>query len=249
LLPDPEKQNVMGQYLADGESYLKKGDLNNALRCFELALEVAPDSHRAMYLSALTHLKLDNEATALVQFGRALEMDPDNPNYLADMAVTKLRLGDKDGAMIDLDRCVELDPGYSYRYSLRAFVRTSMGDVHGAIADYQRAVELDPEDSIAYNNLGMVQEQLGYGNHANENFAKADQLSGRTAAPADHTIDFSRRPMPAAAMNQADEMSLAEPPSPGIADYLTVIGAVITDKAQRQEFFRFIREMFRPGRP
>ncbi len=89
----------MNDHITIGESHLKAGRHPEALRSFELAIEFAPHDHRAIYFSALVHLKLDQEATALLLFNRALELDHDNATYLSDLAVTKVRLGDKQGAM------------------------------------------------------------------------------------------------------------------------------------------------------
>jgi len=231
----PTFAGAMAQLLISGEEHLRAGRLDEALRCFELTIEQTPDSHRAIYLSALTHLKLSQEATALLQFNRALELNPDNPNYLADLAVTKLRLGDGAGALLDLDRCVQLDPQNSYRYSLRAFARNSMGDVQGAITDYQRAVELDPEDAIAYNNLGMAEESLGYVQSANDRFATADRLSGVKQQPKDHTIAFKQKHSP--------EQSSSEGIQP--KTYWDVVRGVITSADERKEFWKFLGNMFK----
>lgn len=229
---------MVNKHIAAGEAHLRAGDFNEAMRSFELALELAPNHHQAMYFSALTHLKLGQEATALVQFNRALELNPDNPNYLSDLAVTKMRSGDKDGAMRDLDRCVQLDPNYGYRYALRAFARSSMGDMQGAIDDYKRAVELDPEDAISYNNLGMAEEQMGYVDSSHQRFATADSLSAKASTPMDHTITFHQGK---SRLGVDEVIAPIEqlPPAESSETYWSTIAKVFTDKDQRQEFMRF----------
>lgn len=213
--------------------------MDEALQSFELAIESAPDDHRAIYYSALTHLKLSQETTALLQFNRALELSPDNANYISDLAVAKLRLGDNGGALRDLDRCVQLDPSNSYRYSLRAFARNSAGDVAGAIEDYRKAVDLDPEDSIAYNNLGLAEEMLGYNDRAQQNFATADRLAGIQTAPKDHTIRFDHK------KTEVLEQMTVENDRP--TTYLEVVKRIFTRKADRNEFLDFLGSMFKPS--
>lgn len=226
----------IGHHIAQGENLLRAGRLEEALDAFSLVIEQRPDSHRAIYFSALAHLKMNHETTALLQFVRALELSPDNPDYLSDLAVTKVRLGDSSGAMRDLDRCVQLDPGNSYRYSLRAFVRNGMGDVEGAITDYRKAVELDPEDPIAHNNLGLAEEKLGYGESASGNFAKADRLSGIGTAPADHTIDLTGKK----GRREADPAGTSSPDG-----YWSILKRLLTDGREREEFMDFIGSMFK----
>jgi Flp pilus assembly protein TadD len=229
----------MSSHLFVGEEHLRAGRLDEALQSFELAIESAPDDHRAIYYSALTHLKLSQETTALLQFNRALELSPDNANYISDLAVAKLRLGDNGGALRDLDRCVQLDPSNSYRYSLRAFARNSAGDVAGAIEDYRKAVDLDPEDSIAYNNLGLAEEMLGYNDRAQQNFATADRLAGIQTAPKDHTIRFDHK------KTEVLEQMTVENDRP--TTYLEVVKRIFTRKADRKEFLDFLGSMFKPS--
>lgn len=230
----------MTDHLSQGERQLRTGDLDGALRSFGLAVELRPDSHKAIYFAALTHLKMGQEATAVVMFNRALEMDPNNPNYLSDLAVTKMRIGDRVGALRDLDRCVRLDPEYGYRYALRAYARNSVGDAQGAMDDYRKAVELDPEDAISYNNLGMVEEQMGYISQAKRNFAEADRLSGiDRQTPPDHTIDLRDR------KDRSPEAVTESLESPRPSGYWEVFRSVFTDKAQRQEFIRFVGNLLK----
>jgi Flp pilus assembly protein TadD len=232
----------MASHLTQGEEHLRAGRTDEAVRSLEMAVESAPDDHRAVYLLALAHLRQGHETTALVGFKRALSMSPDNVTYLSDLAVAKLRLGDRSGALSDLDRCIDLDPHYSFRYSMRAFARNAAGDVVGAVEDYRRAVELDPGDPIAFNNLGMAEESLGYADSAKEHFAKADSLSGISPAPPDHTIRVRKESSRTASTAEAPP---AEKGEAGVREYLGTIGSIFTDSGQRREFIDFTLNLIR----
>ncbi|MCF8276205.1 MAG: tetratricopeptide repeat protein [Flavobacteriales bacterium] len=212
---------ITDEHIEEGKIALQKGELESALKRFQLAVDSNPVNHLAIYYVALCHLKLDKIPMALIEFDRALELSPNNVTYLSDRGVTKLRLKDTDGAMSDLNRCVELDPNYSYRYSLRAFVRNGFGDVEGAIADYKKAIELDPEDPITLNNLGMCEEQQGYKSSAQRRFEEADTLSMKAG---DHTIQLT-----------SEEREVKEVTN----TYWDTIRSVFTNKEQRSEFLRF----------
>ena len=209
-----------------GKHLLQKGDVESALKHFQLAVDSNPVNHLAIYHVALSYLKLDKAPLALIEFDRALELSPNNVMYLSDRAVTKLRLKDEAGTMADLDRCVELDPTYSYRYSLRAFIRNGFGDVEGAIADYKKAIELDPDDPITINNLGLCEEQQGYKSSAQRRFEQADRLSGISPKKDDHTIQLKKQ--------EAETEPKETRPT-----YWETIRAVFTDSGQRAEFLRF----------
>ncbi|MCF8465000.1 MAG: tetratricopeptide repeat protein [Flavobacteriales bacterium] len=210
--------------IEEGKKLLQKGEIESALKHFQLAMDANPVNHLAIYYVALSHLKLDKIPMALIEFDRALELSPNNVMYLSDRAVTKLRLKDEQGSMSDLNKCVELDPKYSYRYSLRAFIRNGFGDIEGAIADYKIAIELDPEDPIAINNLGMCEEAQGYKSSAQRRFEQADKLSGLAPKKDEHTIPLK---------SEKREIKEEKP------TYWNTIRSVFTDNNQRSEFLRF----------
>lgn len=219
------------KHIEEGKSLIQKGEVESALRYFQLAVDANPVNHLAIYFVALCHLKLDKIPMALIEFDRAIGFSPNNVMYLSDRAVAKLHLKDERGSMADLNTCVKLDPNYSYRYSLRAFIRNSFGDVEGAIADYKKAIELDPEDPIAINNLGMCEEQQGYKNSAQRRFEQADKLSGATLQEkGDHTIQLN-----------SNERKVQEVHP----TYWSTISKVFTDSDQRAEFLRFTSNLLK----
>lgn len=223
----------MNKQIEQGIALIGQGEIEQALRCFEMVVESNPVQHLGIYYVGLCHLKLDKVSTAILHFDRALEIAPNTVNYLSDRAVAKLRAKDQNGSMADLNQCVKLDPNYSYRYSLRAFIRNSFGDAEGAIADYKKAIELDPEDPIALNNLGLCEESQGYKSSAQRRFEQADQLSGVSSKnpTSDHTIKLS---------DKSDQETKSTN-----ASYWNTIAAVFTDPKQRAEFFQFTKSLLK----
>ena len=221
----------MNTQIRFGVDLISNGEIENALKHFDLMVESNPIDHLAIYYVGLCHLKQDKVSTSILHFNRALELAPNTANYLSDRAVAKLRANDSQGSMSDLNKAVELEPSNSYRYSLRAFVRNSFGDTEGAIVDYTKAIELDPEDAIALNNLGMAEESQGYKSSAQRRFEQADALSGISKKTSDHTIKFKENSTP------QDETSESS--------YWSTILSVFTDSKQREEFIKFTFSLLR----
>jgi Flp pilus assembly protein TadD len=221
----------MNTQIRFGVELISKGEIENALKLFDLMVESNPIDHLAIYYVGLCHLKQDKVATSILHFNRALELAPNTANYLSDRAVAKLRAKDNQGSMSDLDKAVQLEPNNSYRYSLRAFIRNSFGDTEGAIIDYTKAIELDPEDAIALNNLGMAEESQGYKTSAQRRFEQADALSGVKKRTSDHTIRFKES---STTQNETSEPS-----------YWSTILSVFTDSKQREEFIKFTSSLLR----
>jgi tetratricopeptide (TPR) repeat protein len=227
----------MNSNIQIGIDLISKGELEGALKQFDLMVEANPIDHLAIYYVGLCHLKMDKVSTSIIHFDRALELAPNTVNYLSDRAVAKLRAKDKNGTLADLDRCVELEPNYSYRYSLRGFARNSFGDAEGAIADYKKAIELDPEDPITLNNLGLVEEAQGYKTEAQRNFEAADKLSGYDSKKRaeNHTIQLNTANRPGKNHSEASDEQ----------GYWGTIKKVFTDADQRSEFFKFTSDLLR----
>lgn len=228
----------MNDQIERGAELIGKGDIQGALKLFELTVESNPIDHLAIYYVGLCHLKLDKVSTAVLHFNRALEIAPNTVNYLSDRAVAKLRIKDQQGSLADLNKCVELDPNYSYRYSLRAFAKSSFGDAEGAIEDYIKAIELDPTDPITYNNLGLAQEARGYQKDAKQSFDKSNELSGYHPEnkQSEHTIEWKK---------QETEIRNIELPVEEESNYWSTIKSVFTNAEQRSEFFKFTGNLIR----
>ena len=162
-------------------------------------------------------------------------------NLLHDHAVCIFQLGRKKEALDELDRAVALEPDNPYRYSSRAWIRSALKDVDGAIADYRKALELDPDDAITLNNLGLLEEQYGMRKAAQERFRRADTLSGILRdAGVDPPTAAPEGTKPAG----NPEASAAESPDSG--SLWGEVMAVFTTPERRREFFRFLRNGWRP---
>lgn len=165
-------------------------------------------------------------------------------NLLHDHAVCAFQLGRKKEALDELDRAVEIEPENPYRYASRAWIRSAMKDVDGAIADYRKALELDPDDAITLNNLGLLEEQYGMRKAAQERFRRADTLSGilRDAGVDPPTSAPQDQPVPSGAKGAA-------PSGEDAKDNRTLwneVKAVFTTPGRGREFFRFLRNGWRP---
>lgn len=162
-------------------------------------------------------------------------------NLLHDHAVCAFQLGRKKEALDELDRAVDIEPDNPYRYASRAWIRAALKDVDGAIADYRKALELDPDDAITLNNLGLLEEQYGMRKAAQERFRRADTLSGilRDAGvdPAEAAPKETRETEEAAEGKDDDREN---------ATLWSEALAVFTTPERRREFFRFLRNGWRP---
>lgn len=169
----------------------------------------------------------------------------ESPDLLSDIGVVYLHLEKEDECIRSLNQAIELQPDYSYRYACRAFAFNHFKKMELAIQDYEKAVELDPEDAVAHNNLGVLLEQKGYYDQAKKRFEQADRLAKAEdellglidrLESADQKVNSAVGPI--VAEKEEDDQDTA-------GGSWVEFKRLFTSKAQRKEFFNYVRNGFR----
>ena len=89
--------NVPISYVLRGRILIEKGDLENALLCFQKAEALKPELVDSQYYMGIVYERFTQNEDALKHYMKAGELDPSNPQY----AVAAAEM------MIDLDRVNE----------------------------------------------------------------------------------------------------------------------------------------------
>lgn len=159
---------------AEAEAWNKKGidlfkadKLEDALRCFDQAILLDPDSVRALYNKAMTLDDLGRHDSALSCYSRTLEIDPSLAgawlnkgallNQMGQMGQTKIL----EEAAVCFDKAVELDPGQLIAWYNRGKNFADLGRDADAVRCYERAIDIDPDDANSWNNIGGCHLRLG----------------------------------------------------------------------------------------
>jgi tetratricopeptide (TPR) repeat protein len=113
----------------------------------------------------------------------------------------------------------------------------------GAIADYEKAIELDPEDAVAYNNLGLVEEKMGRKEKAQQNFTKADALSGYPPKKESEQVQASS----STSSEKREEKTTPQKsntPKLTASHFISVLKGIFMEPATRKEFAAFLTGIF-----
>ncbi|MCE2777491.1 MAG: tetratricopeptide repeat protein [Algoriphagus sp.] len=113
----------------------------------------------------------------------------------------------------------------------------------GAIADYEKAIELDPEDAVAYNNLGLVEEKMGRKEKAQQNFTKADALSGYPPKKETEQVQGSSSTASEKKEEKAGEKT-TQTPKLTLSHFFSILNGLVTEGATRKEFVAFLSGIF-----
>lgn len=72
-------RGISEHFVVLGNEYRERGDLDNALRCYKLALSTSPDSARAYSAMGELYLRAGDRELAMDAFRRAYELDDQTP--------------------------------------------------------------------------------------------------------------------------------------------------------------------------
>jgi eukaryotic-like serine/threonine-protein kinase len=182
---------------------LSKGDrTDEALHCFERALELDPDYVVSLLNAASLLGRFGRSAEAQALLERATVLQPDSVRAWDLRAQQEIALERPADAERSLLRQLELEPGGARVIGNLGFARAKQGRHEEAIADYERSLAIDPTSSNVWVNLGNAHNKLGNFEGATESLRRAleiepddptnhNNLAWRLATWSDETL---RRP-------------------------------------------------------
>jgi tetratricopeptide (TPR) repeat protein len=134
-------QNAVAFYSSGVVKY-NLGELKEALKDFNKAIENYPKYDEAYYNSGNTKYELGDKQGAIQDYTKAIEINPKFEGYFYNRGNTKKDIGDKQGAIQDFTKAIELNPLLVQAFVNRGGVKHEIKDNAGACADWKKAVEL-----------------------------------------------------------------------------------------------------------
>jgi protein O-mannosyl-transferase len=146
-------------YEAAGRIYGKNGKLNNALFCFDKAIQKKPGNGSAYYNRGITFGLLKRYSEAINDYNHALLYAPQKAIEIrTSRSNIFLSLGRIKEAIADLDYLISRDNKNVVLYYNRGVARQHLNNFPGAIADFRRALEISPNDTLSTE---MLQKLIG----------------------------------------------------------------------------------------
>ena len=222
--------------LEKGKALFEKQEFEAAIKELSSFLITNNNNADALYTRAISYRKIGEFEKSIQDLTNILSRLPNEPTLLCDRGISHFKNKDIPAAMLDMNKAVELEPNNPYRYSSRAYIRTR-SDVQGAIADYEKAVELDPKDEISYNNLGLLHENAGKMKAAKKNFSKGNNIIGYDPEKREKDLEAREK-----IQDNQKETIAEEVPQDSLGKTML---SVFTSKTVRQEYFQFLKSMFK----
>ena len=150
------------QYCADSlinlaTRKIEAGDLDDAMKDFELVLTIHPDNKAALD-SRIRILFLEgNLREATSEINRLIELYPEYPGFYLTRGIIQNQRRSWQPAIKNFNRALELETSnVSVIYLHRGISKMNLNNYQSAIEDFSLAIEYDPLNIAAYNYRGMV---------------------------------------------------------------------------------------------
>jgi tetratricopeptide (TPR) repeat protein len=174
---DPFTANA---YTSLGAARYKKGDIDGAIRDYDLALKINPGLAAAYLNRGTARYAKGNGDGALDDWNRALRINPRLYEAYNNRGTLRANLLDLDGALADFNQAIVLNPRLAEAYYHRGWMRRDKGDFEGAILDFNRAIELNPQMAWAYHGRGTALMSIDF-KRARADFNRALELDPNLA--------------------------------------------------------------------
>jgi tetratricopeptide (TPR) repeat protein/ribonuclease BN (tRNA processing enzyme) len=137
------------------------GRHEEAIICYDKALEIRPDDESSWYNKGNALEDLGRYEEAIICYDRALEIKPDHELAWNNKGAALRHLGRYEEAIICYDRALEIKPDYMSSWYNKGNALVYLGRYEESIICYDRALEIKPDDELTWNNKGTALAHLG----------------------------------------------------------------------------------------
>jgi tetratricopeptide (TPR) repeat protein len=151
----PEAWNELGG--VEGEA----GNFTEALRCYQKALELAPDLGYALVNAAHTLESLGRAAEAEQRYRHALALDPKNADAANGLGLLMAKQDRNDEARSLFESAIAARRDDASAINNLGVLYINMGRVNDAIAAFEYGIRVAPDSEMLYLNLARLWVQKG----------------------------------------------------------------------------------------
>lgn len=143
------------------KGYLQQDNDVLARQWLHTALELEPESPKALFQLGLTCKRAGEPESALAFFSRVLAQEAGHAQAWSEQAYLQLKAGKSHAAIDSYDRYLALRPGDAVALYNRGMALHAEERYAEAADSYRQAIAADPQFAAAYNNLATTLSKLG----------------------------------------------------------------------------------------
>jgi tetratricopeptide (TPR) repeat protein len=161
ISPPQSKELEAGEWTNKGASLGNLGRNEEAIRCFDKAIELDPQDARAWNNKGNCLRLLGRHEEAIRCFDKAIELDPQDAAAWMNKGTALGSLDRLDEAIYCFDKALELDPRFVEVWGNRGTTLDGLGRHEEAICCYDRVLQLDQLYADALIIKALAEEKIG----------------------------------------------------------------------------------------
>ncbi|MDJ0819423.1 MAG: tetratricopeptide repeat protein [Desulfobacterales bacterium] len=159
-----------------GAALMRAGQLAQAVRQFNAALDIKPDFVDARYNLGSALARQGKLEAGIYQFGEVLRLEPKNLKALNNMGVAQALLDRHEEAVRYFEKALKLNPKDPDLLNNLGYSLNQAGHSETARQHLNRALALNPRHAGVHNNLGLILLDSGQYEAAARHFARALEI-------------------------------------------------------------------------
>lgn len=174
--------NQANIHAKNGESSLRMRKYEEALKEFDIAVALCPDSGKFLTRRGQAHMGLGHKTQALEDFNKAALISPKSPDAFMQLGLYYFGLDNHDKAFDYFTSAITNDPRNYDAYMYRAQCCERRNQLTSAIYDYGMAISIRPDDPEGYYRRGLIEREMKDMMNACKDFSRAAGLGHADAA-------------------------------------------------------------------
>lgn len=165
------------EHFSKGHELLRDQKLDEALKEFEEAAKISPDTPIAHYWVGMAHFFKREPEMAIAKFKKVLDLEP--KNYHALSMVGKILSFDKaklDEAINQLKKALAINPDYAEAHFDLGRIYALRGDMNRGMAEFSFIFRTEPKYAMYHFELGRIFESMKAIDRAKKEYNRALQL-------------------------------------------------------------------------
>lgn len=161
------------QYYDEGNTFLLRGEFEEAVTSFDRAIAIKPDFAGAWNDRGIALCNLGRHEEAVASLDRAVTLTPDFAEAWSNRGIPLGELGRDEEAVASYDRAVAIKPDYADAWRNRGIPLGYLGRHADALSSYDRAIALRPDFADAWIGRGWALFELGRHSEAVDSYETA----------------------------------------------------------------------------
>ena len=159
--------------IEEGNAIEESGQLDEAMRCYDAAINLAPDLARAHMNRGNILLAQGRAQESLGAYETAIELDPSYAAAHYNAGNAYAQLGRNEAAHSAYARAIQLKPDFTDAHVALGCLLEDIGQINDAVASYRKALEISPDYAEVHGNLGNSLRKLGLFDEALASYRQA----------------------------------------------------------------------------